>query len=68
MQVQDYTTDPTLVTVLNFTAPSEMDTETGVGVYYLGDSIVTARPVEETRNHEDFGVPTEWYIESVEGY
>lgn len=64
MQVQDYTTDPTLVTVLNWTAPGDMNIETGVGTYYLGDSIVVARPI-----YVDEGVlPTEWYIESVEGY
>lgn len=64
MQVQDYTTDPTLVAVLNMTAPGDMNAETGVGTYYLGDSIVTAKPIW----HMAGAVPDEWYIESVEGY
>lgn len=61
MKVQDYTTDPTLVTVLNWTAPGDMDPETGVGTYYLGDTVVVARPVWLAEG----AVPGEWYIEEV---
>lgn len=64
MKVQDYTTDPTLVAVLNWCSPGEMDPETGMGTYYLGDSIVTARPLWRMAG----AVPGEWYIESVGGY
>lgn len=64
MQIRDYTTDPTMVTVLNWTAPGDMNTETGLGTYYLGDSIVTARPIWQAEGV----LPGEWYIESVEGY